>query len=100
MGSFFFERLIKGGIVILFLGFFGLLDEYEHLFLRLLFFSVKSFLSFGFAERLIILSPIFSFSDFGSIEGMVELYFKDSISALFPGFSCVFEGFFDRNEFF
>ena len=64
MGSFFFERLIKGGIVILFLGFFGLLDEYEHLFLRLLFFSVKSFLTFGFAERLIIFSPIFSFSDF------------------------------------
>ena len=98
--SFFLERLIRGGIVILLLDFFCLLEEYEHLLLRRLFFSVKSFLSFGFAERFMIFSPIFSFSDFCSIDGIVELFFKDSISGLFTGFSCGGEGFFCWIGFF
>ena len=40
-----------------------------------------------------ILSPTFSLSDLGSIDGKVELFFKDSISLVFTGFSFGDEGF-------
>ena len=74
----FLERFIKGGIIHLFLDFFDFLEEYEHLFLLRRFFSVKSFFSFVFPERFMILSPTFSLSDLGSIDGKVEIVMEDN----------------------